>query len=356
MQLKEIIEQIKPIDTIVQDAAKTRLDTLIKPIGSLGKLEELAAQLAGIAGNMTSRFDRKAIVIMCADNGVYDEGVSSAAQIVTLMQSKNFHKGITGVGVLSKLTGSDMVVIDIGINSDTESDLFLNRKIRKGTHNLAKEPAMTPNEVMRAIEIGFDETEKLHKNGYSVVGTGEMGIGNTTTSSLVLMALTGCGVNEATGKGAGLTPEAFANKKDVIKKAFELHRPNSNDPIDVLAKVGGFDIAGLVGVYLGAAYFQMPVVIDGVISAAAALTAFNLCAKTREYMVPSHCSLEPGYTIAMNKLGLSPYFSLGMRLGEGSGCPFTFMIIDAAQAIINDMATFEEAAMDSRTLVDIRNA
>ena len=356
MQIEEIIAQIKPLDANAQNAAKTRLDALIKPIGSLGKLEELAVQLAGISGVINAGFVKKAIIIMCADNGVYDEGVSSAPQIVTLMQSMNFQKGITGVGVLSKLSGSDMVVVDVGVNSDTTSDLFVNRKVRKGTHNVTKGPAMSRQEALQAIEIGFDEVRKLHEIGYDVIGTGEMGLGNTTTSSLVLMALTGSGVDDVAGKGAGLTPEAFSHKKSVIHKSFDLHRPNPNDPLEIIEKVGGFDIAALVGVYLGAAYFRMPVVIDGVISASAALLAFHLCANIRDYMVPSHCSEEPGYMIAMDKLGMRPYFSLSMRLGEGSGCPFTFMLIDAAQAIINDMATFEEAAMDNRTLVDIRES
>ncbi len=354
MQLEDIVKQIKPLDEKARAAARTRQDSLIKPIGSLGKLEELSVRLAGITGDFSASFTKKAIVIMCADNGVYEEGVSPAPQVVTLMQAMNFQKGITGVGVLSKLSQSDLVVVDIGINSDAESEYFLNRKIRKGTHNLAKQPAMSREEALRAIDIGFEEVKKLHENGYSVVGTGEMGLGNTTTSSLVLMALTGCSVEETTGKGAGLTEEAFVHKKDVVRKAFEFHRPSADDPIGVLKKVGGFDIAGLVGVYLGAAYFRMPVVIDGVISAAAALLAFHLCNTVRDFMIPSHCSEEPGYAVAMKKLGMEPYFNLGMRLGEGSGCPLTFLLIDAAQNIINDMATFEQVAMDNSKMVDIR--
>ena len=349
-----MIAGIRPLDRNAMTAATARLDTLVKPIGSLGKLEELAVRLAGITGGFTARFSKKAVIIMCADNGVYEEGVSLAPQIVTLTQSANFRKGITGVGVLSKLSRSDLAVIDIGINSDVASENFLDRKIRKGTHNLAERPAMSRQEVLQAINIGFDEVRKLHENGYSIVGTGEMGLGNTTTSSLVLMSLTGCSVEEATGRGAGLTEESFLHKKNVVRNAFELHRPSVDDPIGVLEKVGGFDIAGLVGVYLGAAFFRLPVVIDGVISAAAALLAFNLCDKTRDFMIPSHCSEEPGYAVAMKRLNMSPYFNLGMRLGEGSGCPLAFLLVDAAQCIINDMATFDEAAVDNSRLVDIR--
>ncbi len=354
MHLEDIFKHIKPLDESARAAARVRQDSLIKPIGSLGKLEELSIRLAGIMGDFSASFEKKAIVIMCADNGVYDEGVSLAPQVVTLMQSTHFQTGITGVGVLSKLSHSDLVVVDIGINSDTKSGRFLDRKIRKGTHNLANQPAMSREEALRAIDIGFNEVRKLHETGYSVVGTGEMGLGNTTTSSLVLMALTGCSVEETTGKGAGLTEEAFEHKKAVVRKAFELHQPSADDPIGVLEKVGGFDIAGLVGVYLGAAYFRMPVVIDGVISAAAALLAFHLCGKTRNFMIPSHCSEEPGYAVAMKTLGMEPYFNLGMRLGEGSGCPLTFLLIDAAQMIINDMATFDQVAMDNSKMVDIR--
>ena len=354
MDIENIIAQIKPLDDHARQMARSRQDSLIKPPGSLGKIEELSIQLAGITGDLTSRFEKKAIIIMCADNGVYDEGVSAAPQVVTLMQALNFQKRITGVGVLSNLSKSEMVVIDIGINSETRSENFIDQKIRKGTRNIARECAMTREEAVKAVEIGFDAVQKLHADGFSVIGTGEMGLGNTTTASLVLMALTGCSVDEATGKGAGLTDEAFRHKKKVVEKVFERHRPDKNDPVGILEKVGGFDIAGLVGVYLGAAYYRLPVVIDGVISAAAALLAFQWCEKTRCFMVPSHCSEEPGYRIAIEALGMKPYFDLGMRLGEGTGCPFTFLLIDAAQMIINEMATYEEAAMDNSKIIDIR--
>lgn len=355
MDLEEIITRIRPLKEDAQNLARNRLDSLVKPLGSLGRLEELSVQLAGITGDMKRRYNKKAVVIMCADNGVYEEGVSAAPQVVTLMQSLNFQKKITGIGVLSKLSNSEMIVIDIGINSDVVSENMINKKIRKGTNNLAKKPAMTREEVIQAITIGFEEVQKLQLTGFSVVGTGEMGLGNTTTSSLILMALTDCTVEEAVGKGAGLTEEAFVHKKEIVRKAFDLHKPNKNDPIDVLEKVGGFDIAGLVGVYLGAAYCRFPVVIDGVISAAAALIAFQLCPAARDFMIPSHGSREPGYQAAIQKLGMKPYFDLEMRLGEGTGCPFTFLLIDAAQMILHQMATFDEAAMDNSKMIDIRN-
>ncbi len=355
MNLQEIINGIKPLDDEAKKLAAARQDSLIKPIGSLGRIEELSVQLAGISGKIDSSFDKKAIIIMCADNGVCEEGVSAAPQAVTLMQAANFKRNITGVGVLSKISKSDMIVIDIGINSDVESENFENKKIKKGTNNIAKEPAMTREEALKAIEIGFLEAEKLYKQGYKVIGTGEMGIGNTTTSGLVIMALSGCGVDEAVGRGAGLTDEAFINKKQLIEKIYKLHKPDVNDPIDVISKIGGLDIAGLVGVFLGAAYYKTPVVIDGIISSAAALAAYRLCENAKEYMIPSHLSEEPGYSVAIKILGTKPYFNLDMRLGEGTGCPFTFLLIDAAEKVIKEMATFEEVNMDNSTLVDIRD-
>lgn len=353
MKLQEMIDGIGSLDTSAMERATKRQDSLIKPIGSLGRMEELSVRLAGITGDYSADLRKKAILIMCADNGVYDEAVSLAPQVVTQMQSLNFKKNITGVGVLSKISGSDMVVIDIGINGDAKSENLVDKKIRKGTRNLAHEPAMTREEALKAIEIGFEEVEKLHQAGYAVVGTGEMGLANTTSSALVIMSLTGCSVDEAAGRGAGLDDATFARKKEVIEAAYRLHKP-SGDPVDALSKVGGFDIAGLVGVFLGAAYFKMPVVIDGVISSAAALAAYKLCANAREYMIPSHLSEEPGYAVAMRELGMKPFFDLEMRLGEGSGCPLTFLLIDAAVKIINEMATFEEVSMDNSTLVDIR--
>lgn len=356
MNLDQILHGIEPLNEETKKLAKERQDTLIKPIGSLGKIEDLSIQLAGITGNVYGNFSKKAIIIMCADNGVCTEGVSAAPQIVTLMQATNFKKNITGVGVLSKLSDSDMVVIDIGINSDVTSENFENHKIRKGTNNIAEKYAMSREEALQAIDVGFRQVEKLYQAGYKVIGTGEMGIGNTTTSSLIIMSLTGCSIDEAVGRGAGLTDESFSNKKTLIKKILDLHKPNASDPIDVLSKVGGLDIAGLVGVFLGAAHYKIPVVIDGIISATSALLAYRLCERAKDYMIASHISEEPGYSVAIEALGIKPYFDLSMRLGEGSGCPFTFFLIDAAEKIIKEMSTFDEVSMDNSTLVDIRES
>lgn len=348
------VDGIKPAVQSVKDEAAQRLDNLAKPIGSLGKLEEIAVKLSGITGNVKNKIEKKCTVVMSADNGVVEEGVSACPQHITTVQTVNFLKGLTGISVLSKHAGADIRVVDIGINSDVDYPGLVKRKIRKGTSNMAKGPAMTKEEAVKAVEIGIEVVSELVKEGYHLLGTGEMGIGNTSTSSAVVMCLTGCGAEQAVGKGAGLTEEGFANKKAVIEKAIAVNKPDPKDPMDVLAKVGGFDIAGLVGCFLGAAYYRIPIVIDGFISSAAALTASRINPLVKEFMFASHCSEEPGYKIAMNELGLDPILNLKMRLGEGTGCPLAFNVIDASQAVICNMATFEEATIVNDFMIDIR--
>lgn len=352
--LKRTLENIKPTSKIVKEEAKKRLDDLAKPIGSLGKLEDIAIKLSGITGNITNSLDKKCTIVMAADNGIYEEGVSACPQNITIIQAINFIKGLTGISVLSKHANSDIRVVDIGINGDTEYPGLINKKIRKGTSNMSKEPAMSIQEATNAIEIGIEMVKSLVDEGYKLLGTGEMGICNTSTSSAIVMSFTGCSAELAVGKGAGLTEDDFANKKKVIKTAIEINNVDSSNPIDVLSKVGGFDIAGLVGCFLGAAYYQVPIVVDGFISSAAALTAYKLNPLVRDYMFASHCSEEPGYKIAMEQLKLDAVLNLNMRLGEGSGCPLAFNIIEASQAVIGNMATFEEASIVNDFLVDIR--
>jgi len=337
-------------------ACAERQDSLAKPIGSFGTLEDISIKVAGITGKVKNEVGRKCVVIMAADNGVYEEGVSSCPQIVTMTQSINFIKGITGIGVLARFGGADLRVIDLGINGDVAFPGIIDRKIRKSTDNMAKGPAMSREEAIGAMEIGMETVGRLAQDGYRLLGTGEMGIGNTSTSSAVLMSLTGCDADMAVGKGAGLTEAGFANKKTVVRRAIAANRPDPRDPIDVMAKVGGFDIAGLTGCFLGAAYHRIPIVIDGFISALSALVAFRLNPLAREYMFPSHCSEEPGYKIIMNELRLEPILNLHMRLGEGTGCPLAFTIIEAAEAVISDMATFEEAEIENATYIDIRRS
>lgn len=351
---RSVIEGIHGPDRTAMMGCAERQDSLAKPIGSLGTLEDISIKVAGITGKVKNEIGRKCVVIMAADNGVYEEGVSSCPQIVTMTQSMNFIKGITGIGVLARFGGADLRVVDLGINGDVAFPGIIDRKIRKSTDNMAKGPAMSREEAVRAMEIGMETVGRLAQDGYRLLGTGEMGIGNTSTSSAVLMGLTGCDADMAVGKGAGLTEAGFANKKTVVGRAIAVNRPDPRDPIDVLAKVGGFDIAGLTGCFLGAAYHRVPIVIDGFISALSALVAFRLNPLAREYMFPSHCSEEPGYKIIMNELRLEPILNLHMRLGEGTGCPLAFTIIEAAEAVISDMATFEEAEIENATYIDIR--
>jgi nicotinate-nucleotide--dimethylbenzimidazole phosphoribosyltransferase len=356
LKLDQVKEGIRPLDAEVRKQAFSRLDSLLKPIGSLGKLEDIAAQIAGITGKLENRLTKKCVIIMSADNGIWEEGVSACPQTLTAMQTVNFTRGICGINVFSRHAGMDLKIIDIGVNADLDHPEIVNRKIRKSTGNIAKGPAFTREEAVKAIEVGIDTVAELVRQGYEIFGTGEMGICNTSTSSAVLMAFTGCDAATAVGKGAGLTEADFENKKRVIEKALRINRPDPADPLDVLAKVGGLDLAGLTGCYLGAAYHRVPIIIDGFISAAAALIALKLNPLTREYMIPSHGSAEPGFGLLMKELGLEPMLNLEMRLGEGTGCPLAFNLIDAATKIITEMATFAEAAIQDDYLVDIRNS
>ncbi len=349
------INNIEGVNEKAKETARERMNILAKPLGSLGKLEELAIKLSGITGKVKNRIDKKCIIILSSDNGVVEEGVASSPQYVTLAQTINFSKGLTGVAVLAKENSTDLVVVDIGVNCDGEIPGAINKKIRKGTYNIAKGEAMSYEEALKAIYIGIDLVRDVKEKGYDILGVGEMGIGNTTTSSAVLASLVDCEIDEVVGKGAGLTDEAFILKKEVVKKAIEINKPNREDPIDVIAKVGGFDLAGMVGVYLGAAYYKLPIVIDGFISVVAALVATKLCSKVKDYLIPSHVSKEIGYSIAINNIGLEPMLNLDMRLGEGSGCPIAFSIVNYACAIMNNMATFHEAEIDPSYLSKIKD-
>ncbi|MDY6226681.1 MAG: nicotinate-nucleotide--dimethylbenzimidazole phosphoribosyltransferase [Clostridium sp.] len=349
------INNIEGVNEKAKETARERMNILAKPLGSLGKLEELAIKLSGITGKVKNRIDKKCIIILSSDNGVVEEGVASSPQYVTLAQTINFSKGLTGVAILAKENSTDLIVVDIGVNCDGEIPGAINKKIRKGTYNIAKGEAMSYEEALKAIYIGIDLVRDVKEKGYDILGVGEMGIGNTTTSSAVLASLVACEIDEVVGKGAGLTDEAFILKKEVVKKAIEINKPNREDPIDVIAKVGGFDLAGMVGVYLGAAYYKLPIVIDGFISVVAALVATKLCSKVKDYLIPSHVSKEIGYSIAINNIGLEPMLNLDMRLGEGSGCPIAFSIVNYACAIMNNMATFHEAEIDPSYLSKIKD-
>lgn len=352
--LKETLKSISPPDEGAKEKARQRLDSLAKPIGSLGELEEIVIKMAGITGNIHNKIKKRNIVVMCADNGVVEEGVSACPQAFTMVLAKNMTKGLTGVSVLSKMTNADLTIVDIGLNEDISHPKIINKKVNYGTKNFAKGPSMTYDEAVRAIEVGIEVGDNLFKEGYDILGTGELGIGNTTTSAAVLSAFTGLGPEITSGKGAGLTEEQYKCKQEAIKKGLEINKPNKENPVDVISKVGGFDIAGICGLFLSAAKNKKPIVIDGFISQAAALCATRLNPLVKEYIFPSHLSKEPGAIYMSKELGLKPMLNLGMRLGEGSGCPLAFQIIDAALYIMDNMATFEEASINNEILVDIR--
>lgn len=349
--LKILLARILPPDTAAMDAAQKRQAQLAKPPGSLGRLEELSIQLVGITGRVCSRIERTHLLVFAADNGVVVEGISSAPQSVTLQQTINLTRAKTGAAVLCRQFGCGITVCDVGVNADIREPLVLNRKIAYGTRNIAHGPAMDRAQALRAIEIGADLAMQTPAD---VLGVGEMGIGNTTTSSAVLAALLNADVDTVTGRGGGLTDSAFQTKKAVIRQALAINKPDRNDVIDVLSKVGGFDLCAMCGAFLGAAASRRPVVIDGFISAVAALCAFRLRPEVRAYLIPSHASYEIGYRLAMEALGLEPLLLLGMRLGEGSGCPLAFEVLKAACAILNDMATFDEAGIQDDYLTEIR--
>lgn len=353
MKLQEYIASVTPLDQAAMADARERQAQLAKPPGSLGRLEELSIQLAGITGKVYNRVERKELLVFASDNGVVAEGVASAPQSVTLMQTINLTRHKTGASVLAKHFGCGITVTDVGVNADIREPMVVNKKIAYGTQNLYHGPAMTREQCEKAILIGIETAREKGANA-DVLGVGEMGIGNTTTSSAVLAVLLGVDVETVTGRGGGITDESFRKKKEVIRTAIEINQPDKNDVVDVLTKVGGFDLAAMCGAFLGCAAIRKPVVIDGFISAVAALCAVRLCPQVRGYLIPSHASFEIGYQLAMDAMELQPMLLLGMRLGEGSGCPMAFMVLDAACAIINDMATFDQAGIDDGYLDEIR--
>ncbi len=348
------IMNIKHFSEAAAQKARERVDGLVKPIGSLGRLEDYAVKLAGIFGKTALPTLKKAVAVFASDNGVWDEGISPVPQSVTAMQAVNMTKGITGVGVLSACAGADVFVYDVGIRNFSGHKGVEDKRVANGTHSIAKEPAMDIGQAIKAISHGIDAAEALWEKGYRLLGCGEMGICNTTTSAAVLCALTGAEPEEAVGRGAGITDEQLVRKREVVQLALETNKTDPDNALEVLAALGGFDIAAMAGFFLGAAYKQVPVVIDGFISAVAALAASRLNPAVTDYMFASHHSAEPGFGIAMEALGLTAPLHLDMRLGEGSGCPLMFAVLDGAAAVLTKMATFTEAHIDPSKLVDIR--
>jgi len=349
MNFQEVSSKITALNVDQTNAARNRQESLVKPMGSLGRLEDLSIQMAGITGKLNNRLKKKVLFLFGADNGIYDEGISAAPQHFTNVLINAYGRDINcGINVICKKNNVDLKVIDMGVKGEVDYTTIINKKLMPhGTNNFAKQMAMSAEIANSAMEVGFEFAKYAHENNYDIIGIGEVGMGNTTTAATCIMAtLDEKDSNRMVGRGGGLTDEAYENKKKVIQEALEFHKPDSNDIIDILSKVGGLDIAAMTGVYIGAAYYKIPVVIDGVISIAAALLAYRFNELTKEYMIPSHSSQEPAHQAAASYLGVEPFLNLHMRLGEGTGCPIAMGIVENALEILNEMSTFEEMMME----------
>jgi len=340
---------VDPVDETMMRRAQARLDRLTKPVGSLGRLEELARRLAGILRTERPSVARKAIITMAADHGVAQEGVSAYPQAVTPQMVLNFLRGGAAINVLARHVDARLIVVDMGVAAplDPHPQLIV-RKIGYGTGNMAAGPAMTREQAIEAIQSGCEVVEDEMRRGADLIGTGDMGIGNTTASSAIVAVMSGEPAERVTGRGTGVDDSGYARKVRVIERALEVNHPDRRDPLDVLAKVGGFEIAGLVGVILGAARAHRAVVIDGFISGAAALVAAGLEPNAAGYLIASHRSQEIGHRIMLERLGLTPLLDLEMRLGEGTGAALAMPIIEAACKVLNEMATFEGAGVSQK--------
>ena len=340
---------IEDVDRGLMQQANARLDQLTKPLGSLGRLETLATQIVGITRNMAPRLTHKVIITMAADHGVVEEGVSAYPQAVTEQMVYNFLRGGAGINVLARHVGARVVIVDMGVAATLlpHPDLVSN-KIGYGTKNLAQGPAMTSGEASAAIQAGLRIVERQIDQGADLIGTGDMGIGNTTPSSAIAAAITRQPVERVTGRGTGIDEAAYAKKIAMIQRALTVNDPDPSNPVDVLAKVGGFEIAGLVGVILGSAQARLPVVIDGFISGAAALLAVGLEPRAKGYLIASHMSQEPGHRVVLERLGLVPLLDLNLRLGEGTGAALAMSLVEAACKVLTEMATFEQAGVSEK--------
>jgi len=344
--LVSVLESIKPVDTEAVEEARARLDSLTKPPGSLGVLEDIILTLAGITGKQPQSPPRKVHILMAGDHGVVASGVSAYPQEVTPQMVLNFTNGGAAINVLDRHAGAELLRVDIGVAADLpDMPGLIKRKVAYGTANLAEGPAMTREQAVAALEVGIEVANDCIKHGAQLIGIGEMGIGNTTPSTAILAAVSGLPVKDIAGRGTGVDDNRLELKVKAIEKGLEINRPDPEDGIDVLAKVGGLEIAGMAGVIIAGAAAGVPVVLDGFISGAAALIACRLSGLCRQYMIASHLSEEPGHRKMLEILGLQPMLTMRMRLGEGTGAALGMTLIDAAVKIFNEMATFAEAGV-----------
>jgi len=342
--LEEYIKEIGELDQNIMKKAQDKIDNLTKPKGSLGRLEELAVLICGIKRELNPKIEKKVIFTLAADHGIVEEKVSAYPQEVTKQMVYNFISGGAGINVLARHIGAKVIVVDIGVKEDIISDKVISKKIDYGTKNFLKEPAMTRQQAIKSIISGIELVEEM-KDEIDIVGTGDMGIGNTTPSSAIVAAIIGCEVEKVTGRGTGINDEIYKRKIEVIKKGIDINRPDPNDPIDVLSKVGGFEIGGIAGIILGCAKNRIPVVIDGFISGAGALIAYKLNPLTKNYMIASHLSVEKGHKILLDYIGLKPLLNLDLRLGEGTGAALGISLVEASIKILKEMASFEQAGV-----------
>lgn len=347
--LNETVLKIEKIDDSLSGETQRRLDSLTKPQGSLGRLEDLARQVVEITKIRNPKLGRKVIFTLAGDHGVAKNSVSAFPQEVTPQMVYNFLNGGAGINVLARHVGARVVVVDMGVASDLKNDpALIVKKVNYGTRDMTKGPAMSRSEAIKSIENGIEVFKDNLAGGIDIAGTGDMGIGNTTPSSAIVSAITGRKVEEVTGRGTGIDDKTMAGKILAIKKALDVNKLDLNDGIDILSKVGGFEIGGLAGVILAAAAHRTPVVIDGFISGAAALIAVTIEPKAKDYMIAAHCSVEQGHKAALEFLGLKPILDLNLRLGEGTGAALAMHIIEAGTKILNEMATFESAGVTGK--------
>ena len=347
--LSKTMEMIKPLDKEAMAQAQARQDILTKPPGSLGRLEQLSIQLAGIQAKPLPTIKQKAIITMAGDHGVVAEKVGNWPQEITAQMVYNFLSGGAGINVIARQVGARVIVVDMGVATELKPHpRLLSRKIAPGTHNITQGPAMTKEQAIKAIEAGIEIVTAEIGKGLDIIGTGDMGIGNTTPSAAICAVMTGRSAEEATGRGTGLTDEQLAHKIEVVKMAIEVNRPHLEKPLDVLTKVGGFEIAGLAGVMLAAAAHRIPVVIDGFISGAAALIATAISPGLKDYLIASHVSAECGHCPLLEHLGLKPLLNLDMRLGEGTGAALGIFLAETAARVLAEMATFAEAGVSEK--------
>jgi len=344
--LRKTIDMIKPLDEMAMAQARARQDTLTKPPSSLGRLEELSVQLAGIQGRAMPRIQDKVIIVMAGDHGVVAEKIGNWPQEVTVQMVQNFLRGGAGINVLARQVGARIVVVDMGVATKMAPDRqLLSKKVGPGTRNMSLGPAMTPEESVQAVETGIEVLSTEATRGLDIVGTGDMGIGNTTASAAICAVITGKPAAEVTGRGTGIDDQQLAHKTEIIEKSLTVNNPNPTQSLEVLAKVCGFEIGGLVGVMLASAARRIPVVIDGFISGAAALIATALAPGLSEFLIPAHVSAEKGHRLLLRHLNLKPLLDLDMRLGEGTGAALGIFLVEVAVKTLAEMATFTEAGV-----------